>query len=38
MSSLFALGLVLLGVTILVNVLAQIMIHTFTTKETRRVA
>lgn len=38
MSSLFALGLVLLGVTVLINVLAQIMIHTFTTKETRRVA
>ena len=37
-ASLFQLGLVLLGVTILINVLAQIMIHTLTTKETRRVA
>jgi hypothetical protein len=29
---------VLLGVTILVNILAQIMVRTFTTAETRRVA
>ncbi|HXS69777.1 MAG TPA: phosphate ABC transporter permease subunit PstC [Candidatus Polarisedimenticolia bacterium] len=38
LSSLFELGLVLLGVTILVNILAQIMIHALTTAETRRVA
>jgi len=38
LSSLFELGLVLLGVTILVNILAQIMVRTFTTAETRRVA
>ena len=38
LSSLFQLGLVLLGVTILVNILAQIMVRTFTTAETRRVA
>lgn len=37
-ASLFELGLALLGVTILINVLAQIMIHTLTTAETRRVA
>jgi phosphate transport system permease protein len=36
-ASLFELGLALLGVTILINVLAQIMIHTLTTAETRRV-
>lgn len=38
LASLFALGLVLLAITVLINILAQIMIHTFTTKETRRVA
>jgi len=38
LSSLFQLGLVLLGVTILVNIIAQIMIHALTTAETRRVA
>lgn len=38
LSSLFELGLVLLAVTILINVLAQIMIRTLTTAETRRVA
>ncbi len=38
LSSLFELGLVLLGVTILVNILAQIMVRAFTTAETRRVA
>jgi phosphate transport system permease protein len=38
LSSLFELGLVLLGVTILVNILAQILVRTFTTAETRRVA
>jgi phosphate transport system permease protein len=38
LSSLFQLGLVLLGVTILINILAQVLIHTLTTKETRRVA
>jgi len=38
LSSLFELGLVLLGVTILVNILAQVMVRTFTTAETRRVA
>jgi phosphate transport system permease protein len=38
LSSLFELGLVLLCVTILINILAQIMIHALTTKETRRVA
>lgn len=37
-SSLFELGLVLLGVTILINIFAQVMIRTFTTAETRRVA
>ena len=38
LSALFELGLVLLGITILVNILAQIMVRTFTTAETRRVA
>jgi len=38
LSSLFELGLVLLGVTILVNILAQVMVRAFTTAETRRVA
>ena len=38
LSALFELGLVLLGLTILVNILAQIMVRTFTTAETRRVA
>lgn len=38
LSSLFELGLVLLGVTILVNILAQLMVRAFTTEETRRVA
>jgi phosphate transport system permease protein len=38
LSSLFELGLVLLGVTIVVNILAQIMVRAFTTAETRRVA
>ena len=38
LSSLFELGLVLLGVTILINILAQVMIRTITTSETRRVA
>jgi phosphate transport system permease protein len=38
LSSLFELGLVLLGVTVLVNILAQIMVRAFTTAETRRVA
>jgi len=38
LSSLFELGLVLLGVTILVNILAQAMVRAFTTEETRRVA
>lgn len=37
-SSLFELGLVLLGLTVLVNILAQIMIRTMTSAETRRVA
>lgn len=37
-SALFELGLVLLGVTILVNIVAQIMVRAFTTEETRRVA
>lgn len=37
-SSLFELGLVLLGVTVLVNILAQVMVRAFTTAETRRVA
>lgn len=37
-SSLFELGLVLLGLTILINIMAQVMIRTFTTPETRRVA
>jgi phosphate transport system permease protein len=38
LSALFELGLVLLGVTILVNILAQAMVRAFTTAETRRVA
>jgi phosphate transport system permease protein len=38
LSALFELGLVLLGVTILVNILAQVMVRAFTTAETRRVA
>jgi phosphate transport system permease protein len=38
LSSLFELGLVLLGVTVLVNILAQVMVRAFTTAETRRVA
>jgi phosphate transport system permease protein len=38
LSSLFELGLVLLAVTVLVNILAQVMVRTFTTAETRRVA
>lgn len=38
LSSIFELGLALLAVTILVNVLAQIMVRAFTTAETRRVA
>ncbi|HEX4264783.1 MAG TPA: phosphate ABC transporter permease subunit PstC [Verrucomicrobiae bacterium] len=38
LSSLFELGLVLLCVTILVNILAQVMVRAFTTAETRRVA
>jgi phosphate transport system permease protein len=38
LSALFELGLVLLGVTILVNILAQVMVRTLTTAETRRVA
>jgi phosphate transport system permease protein len=38
LSSLFELGLVLLGVTIVVNILAQIMVRALTTEETRRVA
>jgi phosphate transport system permease protein len=38
LSSLFELGLVLLGVTILVNIIAQVMVRAFTTAETRRVA
>ncbi len=38
LSSLFELGLVLLGVTVLVNILAQAMVRAFTTAETRRVA
>jgi phosphate transport system permease protein len=38
LSALFQLGLVLLGVTILVNILAPIMVRAFTTEETRRVA
>ncbi|HWD93094.1 MAG TPA: phosphate ABC transporter permease subunit PstC [Verrucomicrobiae bacterium] len=38
LSSLFELGLVLLGVTIAVNILAQVMVRAFTTAETRRVA
>ena len=38
LSALFELGLVLLGLTILVNILAQIMVRAFTTAETRRVA
>jgi len=38
LSSIFELGLVLLGVTILVNILAQVMVRAFTTAETRRVA
>lgn len=38
LSSLFELGLVLLCVTILVNILAQVMVRAFTTTETRRVA
>jgi phosphate transport system permease protein len=38
LSALFELGLALLGVTILVNILAQIMVRAFTTAETRRVA
>lgn len=37
-SSLFELGIVLLGVTILVNIFAQVMVRAFTTEETRRVA
>ena len=37
-SSLFELGLVLLGVTVVVNILAQVMVRAFTTAETRRVA
>ena len=37
-SSLFELGLVLLGVTILVNIVAQAMVRAFTTAETRQVA
>ena len=37
-SSLFELGLVLLAVTVLVNILAQVMVRAFTTAETRRVA
>lgn len=37
-SSLFELGLVLLGLTILVNIIAQIMIRAMTSAETRRVA
>jgi len=38
LSSLFELGLVLLGVTVIVNILAQVMVRAFTTAETRRVA
>lgn len=38
LSSLFELGLVLLGVTIVVNILAQVLVRAFTTDETRRVA
>jgi phosphate transport system permease protein len=38
LSALFELGLVLLGVTILINIFAQLMIRTLTTAETRRVA
>jgi phosphate transport system permease protein len=38
LSSLFELGLVLLGVTIVVNILAQAMVRALTTAETRRVA
>jgi phosphate transport system permease protein len=38
LSSLFELGLVLLGVTVLVNILAQVMVRAFTTAEARRVA
>lgn len=38
LSALFELGLVLLGVTILINIVAQVMIHALTTEETRRVA
>lgn len=38
LSALFELGLVLLAVTIVINILAQIMIHALTTAETRRVA
>jgi phosphate transport system permease protein len=38
LSALFELGLVLLAVTILINVLAQMMVRAITTAETRRVA
>jgi phosphate transport system permease protein len=38
LSSLFELGLVLLCLTIIVNILAQVMVKAFTTAETRRVA
>ena len=38
LSAIFELGLVLLGVTIIINVVAQIMIRAITTADTRRVA
>jgi len=38
LSALFELGLVLLGLTIIINIIAQIMIRAISSKETRRVA
>ncbi|HWA08819.1 MAG TPA: phosphate ABC transporter permease subunit PstC [Opitutaceae bacterium] len=38
LSALFELGLVLLGLTIVINIVAQIMIRAITSQETRRVA